>query len=135
MNYLMTISYDGSKFWGFQRLNEENSVQKCLENALSKINKKEVETINTIPLIKDSEDKIYINGELSDGIDTDTPNENENQNNNLGNNPNNNQNNNVDDTTAPGILPQTGTLPIIVLAISFVIIGVISYSRFKNIDK
>lgn len=42
MNYLMTISYDGSKFWGFQRLNEENSVQKCLENALSKINKKEV---------------------------------------------------------------------------------------------
>ena len=102
---------------------------------ISKINKKEVETINTIPLIKDSEDKIYINGELSDGIDTDTPNENENQNNNLGNNPNNNQNNNVDDTTAPGILPQTGTLPIIVLAISFVIIGVISYSRFKNIDK
>lgn len=42
MNYLMIISYDGSKFWGFQRLNEENSVQKCLENALSKINKKEV---------------------------------------------------------------------------------------------
>lgn len=42
MNYLMTISYDGSKFWGFQRLNEENSIQKCLENALSKINKKEV---------------------------------------------------------------------------------------------
>lgn len=42
MNYLMTISYDGSKFWGFQRLNEENSIQNCLENALSKINKKEV---------------------------------------------------------------------------------------------
>lgn len=42
MNYLITIAYDGSKFYGFQRLNELNSVQKCLEDALTKINKKEV---------------------------------------------------------------------------------------------
>ncbi len=42
MNYLLTIAYDGSKFFGFQRLNEEMSVQKILEEALTKINKKEV---------------------------------------------------------------------------------------------
>ena len=42
MNYLMEIAYDGSKFYGFQRLNEEVSVQKVLEDALTKINKKEV---------------------------------------------------------------------------------------------
>lgn len=42
MNYLVTIAYDGSKFFGFQRLNEEMSVQKVLEEALSKINKKRV---------------------------------------------------------------------------------------------
>lgn len=42
MNYLVKISYDGSKFYGFQRLNEMMSVQKCMEDALSKINKKEV---------------------------------------------------------------------------------------------
>ncbi len=43
MNFLITISYDGSKFYGFQRLNEEISVQKVLEEALSKINKQPVE--------------------------------------------------------------------------------------------
>lgn len=42
MNYLVTIAYDGSKFHGFQRLNEEESVQKVLEMALSKINKQSV---------------------------------------------------------------------------------------------
>ena len=42
MNYLMRIAYDGSKFYGFQRLNEENSVQKVIEDALTTINKKEV---------------------------------------------------------------------------------------------
>lgn len=42
MNYLITISYDGSKFYGFQRLNEELSVQKVLEDALLKINKSPV---------------------------------------------------------------------------------------------
>ncbi len=42
MNYMMEISYDGSKFFGFQRLNENISVQKVLEDALSKINKKPV---------------------------------------------------------------------------------------------
>lgn len=43
MKYLITISYDGSKFLGFQRLNKGSSVQKELENALSKINKSAVE--------------------------------------------------------------------------------------------
>lgn len=42
MNYLMVISYDGSKFYGFQRLNDLDSVQKKIEEALSIINKKEV---------------------------------------------------------------------------------------------
>lgn len=42
MNYLIKIAYDGSKFYGFQRLNEEVTVQKTLEEALSKINKSEV---------------------------------------------------------------------------------------------
>lgn len=39
MKYLIRISYDGSKFYGFQRLNKEESVQKVLETALTKINK------------------------------------------------------------------------------------------------
>jgi len=39
MNYLLTIAYDGSKFYGFQRLNERKSVQKLLEDTLTKINK------------------------------------------------------------------------------------------------
>ncbi len=43
MYYLMEIAYDGSKFYGFQRLNEEISVQKAVEDALTKINKKKVE--------------------------------------------------------------------------------------------
>lgn len=42
MNYLVKVAYDGSKFWGFQRLNEGISVQKVLEDALSKINKSPV---------------------------------------------------------------------------------------------
>lgn len=42
MNYLITIAYDGSKFYGFQRLNDLESVQKCLEDALTKINKSDV---------------------------------------------------------------------------------------------
>lgn len=42
MNYLVKIAYDGSKFFGFQRLNEEKSVQKVLEDALSLINKEPV---------------------------------------------------------------------------------------------
>ncbi len=43
MKYLITIAYDGSKFFGFQRLNKGVSVQKELEDALTKINKKSVE--------------------------------------------------------------------------------------------
>ncbi len=42
MYYLIRIAYDGSKFYGFQRLNDVESVQKVLENALVVINKKEV---------------------------------------------------------------------------------------------
>ena len=43
MNYLIEIAYDGSKFFGFQRLNEEKSVQKAIEEALTIINKHPVE--------------------------------------------------------------------------------------------
>ncbi len=43
MNYVAKVSYDGSKFYGFQRLNEEPSVQKLLEEALTKINKHSVD--------------------------------------------------------------------------------------------
>lgn len=43
MRYLMTISYDGSKYYGFQRLNSKASVQAELEKALSIINKGNVE--------------------------------------------------------------------------------------------
>ena len=42
MSYLIKMSYDGSKFYGFQRLNEEVTVQKTLEEALTKINKQSV---------------------------------------------------------------------------------------------
>lgn len=42
MKYLAKISYDGSKFYGFQKLNNHKTVQEELEKALSKINKKSV---------------------------------------------------------------------------------------------
>ena len=42
MRYLMRISYNGSKFQGFQRLKNKASIQACLESVLSKINGKEV---------------------------------------------------------------------------------------------
>ncbi len=42
MRYLITISYDGSKYYGFQRLNEKNTVQKEIESALTIINKEQV---------------------------------------------------------------------------------------------
>lgn len=43
MKYLISVSYDGSKFHGFQRLNDLDTVQKKLEDALTIINKKPVE--------------------------------------------------------------------------------------------
>lgn len=43
MNYFIRISYDGSKFYGFQRLNQYPTVQKCLEDALSRIDGEVVE--------------------------------------------------------------------------------------------
>lgn len=42
MRYLIEFSYDGSKFYGFQRLNDQPTVQKRLEEALTKINKSPV---------------------------------------------------------------------------------------------
>ena len=42
MRYLMKVSYDGSDFYGFQRLNEYRTVQKVLEEALGVINKGDV---------------------------------------------------------------------------------------------
>lgn len=42
MKYLITITYDGSKFHGFQKLNNELTVQGELERSLSIINKKKV---------------------------------------------------------------------------------------------
>lgn len=43
MKYLITISYDGTNFYGFQRLNDKRTVQKEIEDALSIINKNKVE--------------------------------------------------------------------------------------------
>jgi tRNA pseudouridine38-40 synthase len=42
MRYLISISYDGSKFQGFQRLKNNESVQGLIEKALTKINKEQV---------------------------------------------------------------------------------------------
>ena len=43
MRYLVTISYDGSNFFGFQRLKNKRNVQEEIEKVLKIINKKEVE--------------------------------------------------------------------------------------------
>lgn len=43
MRYLVTISYDGSNFFGFQRLKNKRSVQDEIEKVLKIINKKKVE--------------------------------------------------------------------------------------------
>lgn len=43
MKYLISIKYDGSKFYGFQRLNNLETVQKRIERALSIIAKVPVE--------------------------------------------------------------------------------------------
>ncbi len=42
MRYLISLSYDGSQFYGFQRLKNHDTVQKKLEEALTILNKKEV---------------------------------------------------------------------------------------------
>ena len=39
MRYLARVSYDGSKYYGFQKLKSERTVQEELEKALTKINK------------------------------------------------------------------------------------------------
>lgn len=41
MRYLMTVSYDGSRYYGYQVQREEDTIQKRLERALSKIHKGE----------------------------------------------------------------------------------------------
>src|SRR5574344_95143 len=43
MKYLITISYDGSNFYGFQRQNKKRTIQNEIEMALSIINKKKTE--------------------------------------------------------------------------------------------
>jgi len=42
MRYLLTIKYDGSKFNGFQRLKDNDSVQKKIEDSLSIIFKEDI---------------------------------------------------------------------------------------------
>lgn len=42
MKYLITVSYDGSKFEGFQKLNNKKTIQGELERVLTKINRKQV---------------------------------------------------------------------------------------------
>lgn len=42
MRYLVSICYDGSKFYGFQRLHNHYTVQEEVEKALTILNKKEV---------------------------------------------------------------------------------------------
>ena len=42
MKYRAVVSYDGTNFYGFQRLNSKRSVQKVLEEALSILNKQKV---------------------------------------------------------------------------------------------
>ncbi len=44
MKYLISLAYDGSKFYGFQRLKKHETVQKKLEDALSIIAKERIET-------------------------------------------------------------------------------------------
>ena len=39
MRYLISVTYDGSKLYGFQRLNKHKTVQGELERVLTKINK------------------------------------------------------------------------------------------------
>lgn len=41
MKYLATVSYDGTNYYGFQRLNDLPTIQKELEKAVSIINKKD----------------------------------------------------------------------------------------------
>ncbi|MCR4581711.1 MAG: tRNA pseudouridine(38-40) synthase TruA [Bacilli bacterium] len=43
MKYLISISYDGSNFYGFERLKNDRSVQGEIEKVLTKINKEPVE--------------------------------------------------------------------------------------------
>lgn len=43
MKYLITLKYDGSNFYGFQRLNNKRTVQGELEHVLSILNNKKVE--------------------------------------------------------------------------------------------
>jgi len=40
--YKLTVSYDGSDYYGMQRLNEHNSIQKTLEKSIKRMTSKEV---------------------------------------------------------------------------------------------
>ncbi len=47
MRYLITFSYDGSKFYGLQKQPDKETVQSNIESALEKINKKKVSLVAT----------------------------------------------------------------------------------------
>ena len=47
MRYLITFSYDGSKFYGLQKQPNKETIQSNIESALEKINKKKVCLIST----------------------------------------------------------------------------------------
>ena len=42
MRYLVKVAYDGSKFYGFQRLNDLPTVQKEIEDSLKKVFKQDI---------------------------------------------------------------------------------------------
>lgn len=42
MRYLIKIKYDGSKFYGFQKLNDHNTIQKEIEDALKSFTREDV---------------------------------------------------------------------------------------------
>ena len=69
MNYVIEIAYDGSKFYGFQRLNEEMSVQKALEEALktSKVINKTQLKVPTIYSVTQTKNVAECVGEFVEG--------------------------------------------------------------------
>ena len=46
MRYLITVSYDGSKYYGFQKLNGEKSIQGELEKTFVKVTEKNEDSTN-----------------------------------------------------------------------------------------
>lgn len=70
MRYFIRFCYDGSKFYGFQRLNDNRSVQKCLEDALFSFSKKSV----TIKGAGRTDRGVHANGQCAHfDLDCDVP--------------------------------------------------------------